>query len=73
LATAGRLHNGLVALLPGARHLALLDDPERFATALESVLAGVRRDDDQDQPHPVLTAKLRPSMRKAILASSAHG
>ena len=41
LATAGRLHNGLVALLPGARHLAVLGDPERFATALGSVLAGV--------------------------------
>ena len=42
LALAGRLHTGLVAGLPGARHLALLGDPERFASALGSVLAGLR-------------------------------
>jgi pimeloyl-ACP methyl ester carboxylesterase len=41
LATAARLHTGLVAGLPGARHLALLGDPERFATALGSLLAGL--------------------------------
>jgi pimeloyl-ACP methyl ester carboxylesterase len=39
LATAARLHTGLVAGLPGAGHLALLGEPERFATALGSVLA----------------------------------
>ena len=38
LATAARLRTGLVAGLPGARHLALLGEPERFATALASVL-----------------------------------
>ena len=37
-ATAARLHTGLVAGLPGARHLALLGEPERFAAALGSVL-----------------------------------
>ena len=39
LATATRLHTRLIAGLPGARHLALLGEPERFATALASVLA----------------------------------
>ena len=38
MATAGRLHTGLVAALPRARHLALLGDPDRSAAALGSVL-----------------------------------
>ena len=37
LATAARLHTRLIAGLPGARHLALLGEPERFAAALSSV------------------------------------
>jgi pimeloyl-ACP methyl ester carboxylesterase len=41
LATASRLHTGLIAGLPGGRHLALLGEPERFASALASVLAGL--------------------------------
>jgi pimeloyl-ACP methyl ester carboxylesterase len=41
LATAGRLHTGLVAELAGARHLALLGEPERFAAALGPLLAAL--------------------------------
>lgn len=39
LATADRLHTGLIAGLPRAQHLALLGEPEQFASALTSVLA----------------------------------
>ena len=38
LATAARLRTPLVAELPGARHLALLGEPERFAAALRPEL-----------------------------------
>ncbi|MDL5157107.1 alpha/beta fold hydrolase [Actinomycetospora termitidis] len=38
LATADRLHTSLVAELPGARHLALLGEPDRFAAALVPLL-----------------------------------
>ena len=38
LATAARLRTRLVAGLSGARHLALLGEPERFASALAAVL-----------------------------------
>jgi pimeloyl-ACP methyl ester carboxylesterase len=41
LATAGRLHTTLVAELPGARHLALLGEPERFAAALAPLLTAL--------------------------------
>lgn len=41
LATATRLHTGLVAELHGARHLALLGEPERFAAALAPLLAAL--------------------------------
>ena len=39
--TATRLRTPLVAGLPGARHLALLGEPERFAAALEPELAAL--------------------------------
>ena len=38
LATAARLRSGTVTELPGARHLALLGEPRRFASALEAEL-----------------------------------
>ncbi|MCD2197527.1 alpha/beta hydrolase [Actinomycetospora endophytica] len=38
VATAARLHTTLVADLPGARHLALLGEPDRFAAALRPQL-----------------------------------
>lgn len=38
VATAARLHTGLITGLPDARHLALLGEPERFAAALEPEL-----------------------------------
>ena len=41
LATAARLRTPLVAELPGARHLALLGEPERFAAALGPELAAL--------------------------------
>lgn len=41
VATAARLHTHLVTGLPGARHLALLGEPEPFAVALESQLRSV--------------------------------
>lgn len=41
LATAARLHTPLVAELPGARHLALLGEPERFASTLDPELAAL--------------------------------
>ena len=34
LATAARLHTGLVAELPGARHLALLGEPDQVLAAI---------------------------------------
>ena len=37
-ATAARLHTGVLAELPGARHLALLGEPRRFAAAIEPEL-----------------------------------
>lgn len=39
VATAARLHTGLITGLPDAGHLALLGDPPRFAAAVSSVLA----------------------------------
>jgi pimeloyl-ACP methyl ester carboxylesterase len=41
VATAARLHTSLVAELPGARHLALLGDPDAFAAALRPQLAAL--------------------------------
>ncbi|NMO90709.1 alpha/beta fold hydrolase [Actinomycetospora sp. TBRC 11914] len=41
LATAARLHTGLVAELPGARHLALLGEPDEVAAALHPQLAAL--------------------------------
>jgi pimeloyl-ACP methyl ester carboxylesterase len=38
LATGARLRSGTVTGLPGARHLALLGEPQRFASALEAEL-----------------------------------
>jgi len=38
VATAARVHTHLVTGLPGARHLALLGEPELFAAALEPQL-----------------------------------
>lgn len=43
LATAARLRTSLVAELPGARHLALLGEPERFAVALRLELDALDR------------------------------
>jgi len=43
LATAARLRTPLVAELPGARHLALLGEPECFAAALKPLLDGLDR------------------------------
>ena len=43
LATAARLHTRLIVGLPGARHLALLGEPEQFAAALGPVLAALPR------------------------------
>jgi pimeloyl-ACP methyl ester carboxylesterase len=40
-ATAARLHTSSIAELPGARHLALLGEPERFAAALVPLLDGL--------------------------------
>lgn len=42
-ATAARLHTTLVVGLPGARHLALLGEPDRFAAAVEPELAALSR------------------------------
>ena len=41
VATAARLHTTLVAELPGARHLALLGEPDRFAAALRPQLVAL--------------------------------
>lgn len=41
LATAARLHTGLVAELPGARHLALLGEPDEVAAALRPQLTAL--------------------------------
>jgi pimeloyl-ACP methyl ester carboxylesterase len=43
LATAARLRTDLIAELPGARHLALLGEPERFAAALGPLLDALER------------------------------
>ena len=42
-ATAARLRTSLIAGLPGARHLALLGEPDRFAAALTPLLDGLDR------------------------------
>lgn len=42
-ATAARLHTSLVAELPGARHLALLGEPDRFAAAVRPEIAALDR------------------------------
>ena len=41
VATAARLHTGLVAELPGARHLALLGEPDRVAAAVAPQLTAL--------------------------------
>lgn len=41
VATAARLHTTLVAELPGARHLALLGEPDRFAAAIRPALTAL--------------------------------
>ncbi|HEY2221699.1 alpha/beta hydrolase [Actinomycetospora sp.] len=41
VATAARLHTTLVAAIPGARHLALLGDPDRFVAALRPQLTAL--------------------------------
>jgi pimeloyl-ACP methyl ester carboxylesterase len=43
LATAARLRTALVAELPGAHHLALLGEPERFAAAVRPQLDALGR------------------------------
>ena len=41
VATAARLHTTLVAELPGARHLALLGEPDRVAAAIRPQLVAL--------------------------------
>ncbi|WP_328305662.1 hypothetical protein [Actinomycetospora sp. NBC_00405] len=42
-ATAARLRTSLIEEIPGARHLALLGEPDRFAAALIPLLDGLDR------------------------------